>query len=68
MPELPEVETVRKQLEKEILGASIVKVEVREVHCYEGLPWQGIEKIVSVERVGKYIFVKFEWVGGCKST
>lgn len=60
MPELPEVETVRKQLEKEILGSSISKVEVRETHCYEGLPWQGAEKIVAVERVGKYVFVKFE--------
>jgi formamidopyrimidine-DNA glycosylase len=60
MPELPEVETVRKQLASEILGATITKVEVREIHCYEGLPWEGSEKIVAVERVGKYLFLKFE--------
>ncbi len=60
MPELPEVETVRKQLEKEIIGASITKIEVRELHCYEGLPWSETEKIVAVRRTGKYLFIKFE--------
>lgn len=60
MPELPEVETVRKQLEAEILGSSIVGIEVRDSRCFEGLPWTGAEKIVRVERVGKYLFVKFE--------
>ena len=60
MPELPEVETVRKQLEKEILGATITKIDVREIHCYEGLPWSVSEKIVEIARVGKYIFIKFE--------
>jgi formamidopyrimidine-DNA glycosylase len=44
MPELPEVETVRKQLEKEILGCEIV----------------GEGKIVGFDRVGKYLFIKFE--------
>lgn len=44
MPELPEVETVRRQLQKEIVGNEIVG--------------QGI--IIGVERVGKYLFVKFE--------
>lgn len=60
MPELPEVETVRRQLEAEILGSTITKIEVRETHCYEGLPWTVEEKIIEVARVGKYIFLKFE--------
>jgi formamidopyrimidine-DNA glycosylase len=59
MPELPEVETVRRQLEKEVMGAEIVGVEVRDGRCWEGV-WRVSEKIVGVERVGKYLFVKFE--------
>ncbi len=42
MPELPEVETVRRQLIKELVGNEIV----------------GEGKIVGVERVGKYLFIK----------
>lgn len=60
MPELPEVETVRKQLEQELLGAEITSIEVRDTHCYEGLLWTVTEKIAEILRVGKYIFVKFE--------
>ncbi len=60
MPELPEVETVRKQLEAEIIGASIVRIEVRDSRCFEGLPWTQCEKIVAVLRSGKYLFIKFE--------
>jgi formamidopyrimidine-DNA glycosylase len=43
MPELPEVETVRRQLEKEIVGSEIV----------------GEGKVIEVKRVGKYLFIKF---------
>lgn len=60
MPELPEVETVRKQLAQEILASQIVEIEVRDSRCYTGLRWSGSETIVAVERVGKYIFLKFE--------
>lgn len=60
MPELPEVETIRGQLEKNIIGTSIIKIEVRRANCYiaevELLP----EKILSVGREGKYLFVEFE--------
>ena len=59
MPELPEVETVRRQLEAEVVGAEIVGVEVRDNRCFEG-EWKGAEKIIGVTRVGKYLFVKFE--------
>ena len=59
MPELPEVETIRKQLEKEILGAEIVGIEVRDKRCWSG-EWKENEKIGGGERVGKYLFVKFE--------
>lgn len=60
MPELPEVETVRKQLAQEIVESEIVAMEVRDGRCYTGLAWKGKEMVVAVERVGKYIFVKFE--------
>ena len=60
MPELPEVETVRRQLEQEILASQIVEIEVRDSRCYTGLQWGGSETIVAVERVGKYLFLKFE--------
>lgn len=59
MPELPEVETVRKQLEQEILSSQIVEIEVRDSRCYTGLEWQGTEKVVEVVRAGKYLFLKF---------
>lgn len=48
MPELPEVETVRKQLEAEIMGAEIV----------------GKGKIVEIARAGKYLFIIFAGGGG----
>lgn len=60
MPELPEVETVRRQLEQEILKSSIVGVEVRDTRCYQGSRWSGVETIAEVMRVGKYIFLKFQ--------
>lgn len=60
MPELPEVETVRKQLAQELADASIVGIVVRDSRCYEGLAWSRVEKIVAVARSGKYLFVKFE--------
>ena len=60
MPELPEVETVRRQLEKEILGSEIVQVAVREGRCFEGSPEILGERIEEIGRVGKYLFVKFK--------
>lgn len=60
MPELPEVETIRRQLEENVIGESIANIEVRRESCYisevELLP----EKILSVGREGKYLFVGFE--------
>ncbi|MEI8232719.1 MAG: DNA-formamidopyrimidine glycosylase [bacterium] len=61
MPELPEVETVRKQLEKEILGAEIVEIEVRDARCFENAgKIITSEMVTKIMRVGKYIFVVFE--------
>jgi formamidopyrimidine-DNA glycosylase len=61
MPELPEVETVRKQLEAELVGAEIATVEVRMEKIFEGVPTSiHGERIAKVSRVGKYLFVYFE--------
>lgn len=60
MPELPEVETIKRQLETELVGAEVVDVEVRKEKCWIGDKQLVVgEKIVGIERVGKYIFFKF---------
>ncbi len=61
MPELPEVETIRKQLSHEMIGAEIGEVEIRVEKIFVGNPSQVIgQKIAKVSRVGKYLFVHFE--------
>lgn len=61
MPELPEVETVRLQLEKEIVGATIAVVEIKESKNFIGDKSSIIkEKIAKIGRIGKYLFVYFE--------
>jgi formamidopyrimidine-DNA glycosylase len=61
MPELPEVETVRKQLEAEILGAQITHVEVRVAKIFEGDPKLIYgSKVEKIGRVGKYLFIYLE--------
>lgn len=58
MPELPEVETVRRQMEKEVVGEEIGKIEIRDSMCFDGdseiLVGRKIEK---VGRVGKWLLV-----------
>lgn len=58
MPELPEVETIRKQLSQEMIGAEIVGIEIRVAKIFVGNP-ESIyrDKIVKVSRVGKYLFI-----------
>lgn len=61
MPELPEVETVRRQLEKEILGSQIVTAEIRVPKIFEGDPASIYNsKIQKIGRVGKYLFIYFQ--------
>lgn len=57
MPELPEVETIRMQLDAAIVGETVAGVEVRRAKSFRGDPKQIVgRKIVAVERVGKYLF------------
>lgn len=61
MPELPEVETVRRQLASEVVGGVIESIEIREPKIFVGEPARiYAQKIDRVERVGKYLFVFFE--------
>jgi formamidopyrimidine-DNA glycosylase len=66
MPELPEVETVRRQLEPVLVGRRFERVSIddpRLVRPYEpaevAAELQG-ERVAAVERRGKYLIVRFE--------
>jgi formamidopyrimidine-DNA glycosylase len=66
MPELPEVETVRTQLEPVLTGRRFERVEIRDprlVRPYEpaevAAELEG-ERVAAVERRGKYLIVRFE--------
>jgi len=54
MPELPEVETIKRDLEEKIVGQRIKKIEVLSPKQFVGLPraCQG-KKIIKIERLGK---------------
>ena len=66
MPELPEVESVRRQLEPVLVGRRFERVRIddpRLVRPYEpaevAAELQG-ERVAAVERRGKYLVVRFE--------
>jgi formamidopyrimidine-DNA glycosylase len=66
MPELPEVETVRRQLEPALVGRRFEQVTIddqRLVRPYEpaevAAELEG-ERVAAVERRGKYLVVRFE--------
>src|SRR5499427_9741034 len=66
MPELPEVESVRRQLEPVLVGRGFERVRIddpRLVRPYEpaevAAELEG-ERVAAVERRGKYLIVRFE--------
>lgn len=59
MPELPEVETVRSQLEKVILGKSFVKIDVLKEKSWSGDPLVVLNQpIIGVERRSKVLIIR----------
>ena len=67
MPELPEVEVMRRDLEKEIVGKKIKTVEVtgtrsvrRHKNKKEFITLLEGRKIVSVQRRGKYLVIRLD--------
>ena len=61
MPELPEVETIRRQLEKYLVGHKITQVEVRYRKKFEGEEKNLINgKMKQVRRFGKVISIDLD--------
>src|SRR5215207_2534518 len=66
MPELPEVETVRRQLEPEVVGRTIVRAEVLDERWTRPDPPRATEaaltgrRIEAVGRRGKYLIVALD--------
>ena len=59
MPELPEVETIRRQLQKVLVGQAIKKITVRRAKSWQG-DKQAVagKKILGVERKAKMFVIK----------
>src|SRR2546421_3482570 len=66
MPELPEVETVRRQLERALVGRRFERVEIFDPRLVRPLEPLEVaaklegERVERVERRGKYLIVRFE--------
>jgi Formamidopyrimidine-DNA glycosylase len=61
MPELPEVETIRCDLQKKIVGTKIVSVELKDKKIGEAKNFAKFlvgKKISAVERIGKLLILK----------
>ena len=66
MPELPEVETVRVQLEPKLVGLGLERVEILDPRLTRPDDPAGVaaelegERVAALERRGKYLIVRFE--------
>ena len=61
MPELPEVETIRRQLKDVLAGKTVERVEVLRDKSFEGDPKSLIgQKVKDIQRKSKVIEVSFE--------
>ena len=66
MPELPEVETIRAQLEPRLVGRLLVRVEIldprltRPIDLFEVAEELEGDSIMAVERRGKYLVLRLE--------
>lgn len=61
MPELPEVEIIKRGLEQKVIGRTIAKIDVRAKKLFQGDPASVIgSKIISLERKAKMIVVNLD--------
>ena len=66
MPELPEVETVRRRLAPVLEGRTLERVEITDSRLVRPLEPLEVaaelegERVVEVDRRGKYLIVRFE--------
>jgi formamidopyrimidine-DNA glycosylase len=60
MPELPEIETIRRSLSDQIVGKTVANVDIKEAKQFKGNPkeLEG-KKIVSLSRKGKVLTLVF---------
>jgi len=59
MPELPEVEIIKRGLEQKIVGKTIKNIDVRVTKIFQGEPKKIVgAKIISVDRFAKMIVIK----------
>lgn len=59
MPELPEVETIKRGLEKAILGKKIAKIEILRGKSFQGNPEEVLgKKIIAVHRRAKLLIIQ----------
>ena len=62
MPELPEVETVRSELERHIIGKTISEIDLRRGNIRIPIPDLSAlhgKKISKIERRAKYLLIPF---------
>jgi len=60
MPELPEVETIKRQLENAIIGRKITKIEVIDSEAFIGNPSLVLNKpIIKISRRAKILEIIF---------
>lgn len=58
MPELPEVETIRRSLQRALVGKTIKNIEVRKVKIFQGYPKDVIGKTIEeIKRRGKILVI-----------
>lgn len=65
MPELPEVETIRRDLDKEVVGKRIKSVDVTGARSVRRRPAEFVaplegRRIIGVDRKGKYLIVRLD--------
>ena len=61
MPELPEVETIRRDLERLIVGKKILGVEVLSSKSFLGDPKKIIgKKIIAIKRRAKLLIIELD--------
>ena len=61
MPELVEVEVIKKQLESKLIGKKFVKIEIRDPKIFKGDKNKILNsKITKIERIGKILIFCFE--------
>src|SRR3989344_6432564 len=60
MPELPEVETIKRGLEKHLVGHKILEVKILDLKIFSGKKENLINgQVLAIKRVGKGLIIEF---------